>query len=1192
MRPRSTFLSAALASATLLAMAAWAATPAEEVEEDCSLASSLVTPHKPWGKPLPGGPVRTLFFIYTGPYDGTWEDTGTRVREAVELLQRFDLQADAVLYCGSGEKWFFHGQKHGENRAERLLARPYALYVVAGFPFGKLPGKFRYLVLSQVVKGAGLVCCGPGAAEYMTPQRQFAPTPPGLLEGLPLIDGRRPEDVVKAYRLGQGRGVWLNYNTQSLTPWREFSYAALADYDYWMLWIGRAALWAAGREGDLGLTFFGGQPLEVSQAQSGQRAEVSLSNRGNAAAAVKVAFELQRAGDGQKTSLGEAAVTVPAGQSATVPVVLPRLRAGEYFLDAVVRSGRGVEVSGAGNVKVTSDFGLEKVELGASFVERSETITGKAILRGQVPPNSILRIRLRDSYDRILQQQDVQVRPGQTEYPFTYRADACSTILMRAEAVLMADGQEVEMKQASFTVPKRRHGQHNFVMWDMARDPLAYYAWRQLQQAGFNVCLIGSMGSEPTPQPEALKACDASLVPYSTRILDPKDENGHMLPVCWNDDPAAAEYVRGIVSRQKFLREQGVFVYSLGDEGVTMGCCVHPACIAAYRRWLAAQYGTIEALNASWGTEYSSFDEVDLLDRKDNMETAAARACFPRWYDRQAFARYNLMQFSARFVREYSQLDPQAKTGFEGTGGFGDDYDLICGINTFYGPYPSIGDDIIRSIYPRDRVRSNWMGYSKTGDALSDAAWRMVIKGMDSVWFWMWSGIGSWRGYLRPTLDFWPATVDLTAEMKPVREGLGDLLLASQPLHSGIAFFYSLPSALSCQLEGNAGFAAAQQVHETLVQMTYELGLDFRYVTSGTLKAGALRSGEFKVLVLPSTQALSADEAAEIRRFVETGGTVIADVRPGVFDAHCKPLLPGCLDDLFGITRTGRGKAANAPLSVKAALGKQTFSLNLTSAKVDQEVQPSTAGPLGKAGEAPVLLVNRVGAGRAILLNFQPLPAGEAEAASLRALLQALYADAGARSAVTFTAPSGGPLPQTETRIWRTGDALVFGLLRRMECAWFGPTSGTIGGPPQPARITLPGPCYVYDLRARKFLGRVSRVDTVLRWGRANFFLAAPYPVRGLKVTLSQPNPRPGEAFTANLGLDIPKGAKEHFAAWVEVLDPANHTPLWGRQAVILSEGRGQVPLRLAYNDAAGKWRIRATELFSGQSAEAVWTVR
>mgnify|MGYP002682351420 CR=1 FL=1 len=205
-----------------------------------------------------------------------------------------------------------------------------------------------------------------------------------------------------------------------------------------------------------------------------------------------------------------------------------------------------------------------------------------------------------------------------TELAFDYTPDELCTNQMRAEAALLVAGEEVEAKDASFSVPKRRQNQFNFVMWDGPMDVLGYYGWRELQGAGWNVCLLGSLGNE-LPKPPSLQACDASIAPYSTRILDPKDENGYMQPVCWNDEPAATEHVQRIVNNQKHLREQGVFVYSLGDEGVTLGCCVHPACIAAYRRYLAAQYGTIDELNASWGEEYASFDEVDLLDHKDNM---------------------------------------------------------------------------------------------------------------------------------------------------------------------------------------------------------------------------------------------------------------------------------------------------------------------------------------------------------------------------------------------------------------------------------------------------------------------------------------------------------------------------------------------------------------------------------------------
>jgi beta-galactosidase len=864
-------------------------------------------------------------------------------------------------------------------------------------------------------------------------------------------------------------------------------------------------------------------------------------------------------------------------------------------VDAIVKSKRGAETFGAQCLTIESDFGVESVNLDQTFVELGETITGKVSLRGSPPPGSVLRIQFRDSYDRVLAQQDIELTPAKADYPIKYQPDAFATILMRVEAVLLQAGEEVDMKDASFTVPKRRHGQFNFVIWDAPSDVLGYYAWRKLQEAGISVALIGSMGGQ-TAQNPVLRACDASLVPYSTRILDEKDDNGFMKPVCWNDEPAVTEHVRKIVDNQKQLRQQGVFVYSLGDEGVTLGCCVHPACLAAYRRYLATQYGSIDKLNASWGTDYKSFDQVQLLDNKDIMEAAAIKTCFPRWYDRQAFARYNLMQFSARFVKAYRQLDPFALTGFEGTGGFGDDYDAILSINGFYAPYPSIGDDIIRSAAPRQLVRSNWMGYSKTADALSDAAWRMVMKGMDSIWFWMWDGIGEYRGYLSPTLDFWPATAELAEEMRPVRQGLGHLLLQSTVLHSGIAIFYSVPSALACRLENGPEFFSTESTHELWTQLTYELGLDFRYLTSAMLKSGALDPREFKVLLLPMSQAIGPEEAQAIRSFVQAGGTVIADVRPGIYDDHCKPLTPGILDDLFGIRRTGRGKPADVSLQLKATLGDIQLDVNLPKARVDTQIETASGQALSRAGEVPVLIVNNVGAGRAVLLNFQLLAfrgdsPDDPQALATRRLLRALYDAAGAKAPITVTAPDGSPLPLTETRVWQNGDALIFGLLRRMQCVWFNPKSGTIAGPPVAARITLPSPRHVYDLRAGKYLGRITTLDTRLRWGRANFFLALPYQINGLRLSLSPSAPSPGAKLTASLRLGVPRDVSEKYAVWLEITDPDGHRPLWGQKLAILSKGTGEAAFPVAYNDPPGKWRLRATELFSKASAESTWTL-
>ena len=1181
------WLACAAALAALPALPSMAATNEREVEEDQSLASQFVTPHKEWAKDHVGGPVRGLFIVHAGSYSGKWFAPGTRLREVVELQQRFDLDGDAILCGGRGKANDFLGLDLGKQRAERLLSKPYDVYVLAGFPFEKLPAKFRYLIMERVASGAGLVCCGPKTQQFMIAKRRI--DAPAVARGLPKLYGREAKDLIDTYRLGKGRGVHLKYRARALIPHEPFSWRGLAEYDYRMLWVGRAVLWAAAREGDVSIE------IQITKADAGHRVEATLATRSTKPIQVKVAVELRRACDGLKQSLGEHPAAVTPGRASTLTVALPaQLRADDYyFVDAVVSTGDGVAACGATVFEAASDFGVEKVELSRAFVERGERIAGTATLRGSVPAKSLLRVRFRDSCNRVLDQRDITPASGKTTYAFDYQADAFATILMRVEAALLVDGREAEMKDASFTVPKRRRRRFNFLQWDTPRDVLGYYAWQQLRRAGMSCCLLGSFGrSKPVP---VLQASDISLVPYSTRILDPKDESGFTMPCCWNDEAAVAAHVQKIVDNQAAHRTHGVWVYSLGDEGVTKGCCVHPACIAAYQRYLAEQYDTIEKLNASWDSAYESFGQVDLLDRKDNLEREAlAKGLWARWFDRQAFARVNLMKLSGRFVAAYKRLDPEAVTGFEGTGRFGDDYDAIIGTNTFYSPYPSIGDDLVRSIAPRELIRANWMGYSKAPDPLVDAGWRMVIKGMDSVWYWMWTGVGSWRGYLTPTLDFAPAIADLAEEMRPVREGLGDLLLQSQVTHSGLAVYYSVPSALSGSIENSRELIAPKETHETWVRLTYDAGLDFRYVTSAMLKRGALDVREFKAVLLPMAQAIAPEDAEAIRSFVRAGGVVIADVRPGIYDGHCKPISPGALDDVFGIKRTGRGSPERVPLAFNATIDGHRLALEATEARVDPGIEPTSAQALVKAASRPVLLANRFGAGRAILLNFQLLSdkTDDVQMDSARAFVSALLKACGVRAVVTASNADGGPLPMTETRIWRNGDALVFGLWRRMECKWFGPKTGLEAGEPVSAKVTLPSARHVYDLRAQRYLGSTTQLNTVLRWGRANFFLALPYKIDGLDVRLAATAPRRGETLRASIRLKAASPVRERHAVHVKVIDPSGNAVEWGSQVVMLVDGRGEVSLPIAYNDAPGRWRLRATELFSRVTAEASWQVK
>ena len=548
------------------------------------------------------------------------------------------------------------------------------------------------------------------------------------------------------------------------------------------------------------------------------------------------------------------------------------------------------------------------------------------------------------------------------------------------------------------------------------------------------------------------------------------------------------------------------------------------------------------------------------------------------------------MQYSKRFVEAYKKLDPLATTGFEGTGGFKDDIELISSINTFYSPYPSIGDDILRSVADRSLQRANWMGYSKTGSALSDAAWRMIMKEMDSNWYWMWTGAGDWIGYLTPTLDYYPAIKDLKNEMAQVRNGLGDLLIKLPTQHSGIAILYNVPSALTSGIENGSSFAPVQNSHEAWVRFIYQHGYDYKYITTGKLLGGALRNGGFKVLILPFHQAMNDAEVAEVKAFVENGGTVIADIRPAVMDGHCNLLQKGALDDVFGISRKGLLPSVTTNLS----------NYNLTDALIDPSVSATTAkcesfkfSKDGKDMELNVMFRNDFGKGHAILLNFQFPKAliKDAQIGVLDDFTEKLFVETGVSTPAALRAANGAFLPFTETRIWDAGDAKIIGAWWQMQNAWFNPKSGTDPEPPKQAVINLKEKSNVYDLRNGKFLGSTNKIEFTIQQGRACFFLIQPYKTPKVDVAFAK-EPKRGDVVDVSLSCKLPKGAKNMQAVKLEVVDPNGKAPEWASEIVVLKDGKAKFDFQVALDAIPGTWKLRATELFSGNVTEKKWKLK
>jgi hypothetical protein len=526
-------------------------------------------------------------------------------------------------------------------------------------------------------------------------------------------------------------------------------------------------------------------------------------------------------------------------------------------------------------------------------------------------------------------------------------------------------------------------------------------------------------------------------------------------------------------------------------------------------------------------------------------------------------------------------MDPQARTGFEGAGRFedGDDFDLIVRTNGFWTPYPGPGDEVIRSIAPRGFPRSNWMGYDKEADPLISTYWRMITRGCDAVWWWRWDNISEFQGLLAPHFGLFPAIHELVNETAVVRDGLGTLLSHSWMQDDGIALLYSLPSAYASRVEGGASYGSYTQNHTAWHSALRGLGLQFRYVTDRMLRQGEFEAERFKVLILAQAEAIGPAEAEAIRQFVRRGGTVIADLRPGLFDGHCKPLPSGILDDLFGVAQGENVEALTADATVEGALAGRRFSLSFAGAKVNPAVKLTTGRALGKAGDVPLGIVNEVGQGRAILLNAAmssfPNPGSPDAPEEAAEFLKQVLATAGVEPAVRVETGRGERLRNVEVIRWRNGSGEIIALFRQ-------------GGQPEVARVILPAVRYVYDLRRHEALGPVDSFATALRPGRPNFFAVVPQPFGPPEIRLKTSRAHPGEVVVAHVAVDGPAGL---YALRLRATKPDGRPADWLDRVVLTRRAGEEVELPLAWNDPVGPWKIQVTELFTNQTATVELTV-
>jgi hypothetical protein len=571
--------------------------------------------------------------------------------------------------------------------------------------------------------------------------------------------------------------------------------------------------------------------------------------------------------------------------------------------------------------------------------------------------------------------------------------------------------------------------------------------------------------------------------------------------------------------------------------------------LAGMRDWLREQYGSLDALNAQWGSSFATWDQVMPMTTREAVTRAddnfSAWADFKAWMD-VAFAR--AIRAGTDAVHD---ADPTARAAIEGAqipGWGGYDYSLLAHAVDVMEIYDFAENvEIARSLNPELIILATLGG---SGPRAEHAVWRELLRGNRGVIFW-----DDKRQVVGPDASVGERGRQAAEWIGRIRSGVGALVIGSERHVDPIAMLYS-PASLRTQWMVEVK-PSGQGWSERDVDSEYQdnpirvasrrfrwaiehMGLQHRMISPQQIEGGSLRDGDYHVLILPHALALSPAEAEEIRRFARQGGTVVAVGEPGVFDQHSRRLPRPLLADLF---------------------------------PADPSNEPA---------------VTTIGKGKAIRLADDP--AGERD---MREQVGPILAAAGILPRFPVSAPPSSPgdrpLGDVETYVFRNGGVTIVALQRNPPRL---PAAGAAESAPaadEKVILTLPGRSHLYDILERADLGRSDRVELTLDAVEPTLLALAdtalPAPVLTAPARLRQ-----GDSGTIEIGWTGPSPAALQILR-LEVTDPAGRLLRHYSGNLTGSGGTIDQPLPLALNDPVGDWKIRVTDVLSGQVAEATLEV-
>jgi len=368
--------------------------------------------------------------------------------------------------------------------------------------------------------------------------------------------------------------------------------------------------------------------------------------------------------------------------------------------------------------------------------------------------------------------------------------------------------------------------------------------------------------------------------------------------------------------------------------------CYCPASIERFRDWLQKKYGRLEKLNAAWHRTFTDWKQVE----PPRFGTILTYTDFMDW---RVYYGYKLSEDLKMRNDAVRAVDASHVT----TSHAPNPSPLV---RTLADPYDPTDDFLMKdsvnffgtSFYPKlTAVEHNWTlnrrvlamdltaaitggrgfyvgelqsGYGVHGTTIGSEVsasdlemwtWGMVSRGARAINYYafypMNAGYES-GGYGMIRLDGTLTERSRRAgETAKAIEANSDLLLSAKPKAAEAAILFSpLVPLLGGYDEENSRTA----MHKALAgyhRMFFERNIPVEILSSRELAGENLQ--KYKLIVLPYPLMMTNEEAAALREYVEKGGHLFVEARPGWVneEGHAEPAIPGFgWTEIFGVRET------------------------------------------------------------------------------------------------------------------------------------------------------------------------------------------------------------------------------------------------------------------------------------------------